>query len=129
MTWKNINQRFENADIAHKMYIVDSKASSELKQAMTDKNINYQLVPPHNHRANSAERAIQTLKEYFKTILATAYPKFPAGLWDFFTGLGCHNAESPRLSAYACIHRSFNINTTPLAPPTTRVVVQIKLTV
>ena len=31
----------------------------------------YQLVPPDNHKRNLAERAIQTLKIHFKTIIST----------------------------------------------------------
>ena len=61
-------------------YVIDNEASASLKDVMQMKNRKYQLVPPHNHRANSAERAIQTFKEHFKTILATADPKFSIGL-------------------------------------------------
>ena len=32
---------------------------------MKSMNIKYQLVPPSNHRANNAERAIQTFKNHF----------------------------------------------------------------
>ena len=32
---------------------------------MTSVGINYQLVPPSNHRAKNAERAIQTFKNHF----------------------------------------------------------------
>ena len=47
-------------------YVLDNEASNYLKDAMIDKKITYQLVPPHNHRTNLAERAIQTFKNHFK---------------------------------------------------------------
>ena len=37
--------------------ILDNEASTELKQAITDQAINFQLVPPHIHRHNAAEHA------------------------------------------------------------------------
>ena len=46
-------------------HFVDNKASTALKLTMTTMNIKYQLVPPSNHRANNAERAIQTFKNHF----------------------------------------------------------------
>jgi hypothetical protein len=44
--------------------------------------MSYQLVPPHCHRTNAAERATRTFKENFKAELATVNPDFPAHLWD-----------------------------------------------
>jgi hypothetical protein len=44
--------------------------------------MNYQLVPPHCHRTNAAERAIRIFKEHFKSGLATVDPDFPVHLWD-----------------------------------------------
>ena len=49
---------------------MDNEASAELKLAMEDNNTTYQLVPPHDHRNNLAERAIQTFKHHFKAGLA-----------------------------------------------------------
>ena len=42
----------------------------------------YELVPPDNHRRNKAERAILTFKNHFKAILAGVDPSFPMHLWD-----------------------------------------------
>ncbi len=44
-------------------------------------NITYQCVPPFNKRANKAERAIQTFKRHFITILAGTHPSFPINFW------------------------------------------------
>ena len=66
------------------MYIMDNEASSYLKYALTKNNINYQLVPPHNHRRNAAERAIRTFKNHFLAILAGADTNYPISEWDRF---------------------------------------------
>ena len=42
----------------------------------------FQLVPPHTHRANAAERAIQTFKNHFKAGIASLDPDFPITEWD-----------------------------------------------
>ena len=44
---------------------------------MKKEDIAYQLVPPHNHQANTAERAIQTFESHVKSILAIVDPDFP----------------------------------------------------
>jgi hypothetical protein len=43
---------------------LDNEASKALKHSIRDKGIDYQLVPPHAHRRNAAERAIQTFKNH-----------------------------------------------------------------
>ena len=42
----------------------------------------FQLVPPHMHRAKKAERAIQTFKNNLKAGLASLGPNFPVNKWD-----------------------------------------------
>jgi hypothetical protein len=65
-----------------KLQTMDNEASAALKNYFTEKKMNYQLVPPHCHRTNAAERAIRTFKEHFKAGLATFDPDFPAHLWE-----------------------------------------------
>jgi hypothetical protein len=48
----------------------------DLKNFFTVNDIAYQLVPPH-----CAERAIQTFKEHFVTVLSSVDPAFPLHLW------------------------------------------------
>jgi hypothetical protein len=54
-----------------KLQTMDNEASALLKKYSTEKEMNYQLVPPHCHRTNAAKRAIRTFKEHFKSGLAT----------------------------------------------------------
>ena len=61
---------------------MDNEASAHFKDTIDKNNIKYQLVPPHNHRANLAERAIQSFKYHFKAGLYTVDPDFPVAQWD-----------------------------------------------
>ena len=50
---------------------------------MAKNQTSFQLVPPHTHRANAAERAIQILKAHFTAGLASIDPLFfPVSVWD-----------------------------------------------
>jgi hypothetical protein len=49
---------------------LDNKASEAFKNNLRSKNIDYQLVPPYDHRRNPAEKAIDTFKKHFISILA-----------------------------------------------------------
>ena len=60
--WEYTNNRLKSANETPHLYIIDNEASKQLKEVMAKENITYQLVPPHNHRVNLAERAIQTFK-------------------------------------------------------------------
>jgi hypothetical protein len=58
----SINQELTVKGFKPKLQTLDNEASTALKNFFTVKNINYQLVPPHCHRRNAAERAIRTFK-------------------------------------------------------------------
>ena len=45
------------------------------------RKIEFHLVPPHMHRANKAERAIQTFQNHLKAGLASFGPDFPVNKW------------------------------------------------
>ena len=95
-----------------------------------DKEIKYQLVPPHQHRRNPAERAIRTFKNHFIAGLCSTDENFPLQCWcrlldqaELIINMLRPSRLNPRLSAYAQLEGSFNFNATPLAPPGTKVVV------
>jgi hypothetical protein len=97
---------------------------------MRAKSITFQLVPPHNHRRNAAEKAIGTWKDHFIAGLSSSLdPNFPMHLWcqlipQATTTLNLLRQShiNPRLSAEAQLNGAFDFNKTPLAPPGTRVV-------
>jgi hypothetical protein len=109
---------------------LDNEASNALKRNIRDKDIDFQLVPPHTHCHNAAERAIQTLKNHFVACLCTADKSFPMRLWDRLlpqatTTLNLLRTSrlNPRLSSEAHLNGTFHFNRTPLTPLGTRIIV------
>ena len=89
----------------------------------------FQLVPPHFHRTNLAECAIQTCKAHFKAGLASVDQEFSLTEWDrllphavITLNLLRSARVNPNLSAYAYFFGQFVYNKTFLAPPGTKVV-------
>jgi hypothetical protein len=83
----------------------------------------YQLVPPHNHRRNIAEKAIQVFKAHFISILCGADKSFPLHLWDRLLGQAEHTLNmlrisrmTPLVSAYAYLWGEHDYNANPFAP-------------
>jgi len=60
-----------------KVNVMDHQAIKYVNKFFTKKGCQLQLVEPHNHRVNAAERAIQTFKDAFIAALATADRDFP----------------------------------------------------
>ena len=128
--WKHLQEQFTKAGLAPDVWILDNEISKELTDAFDKDNTKYQLVPPHSHRRNLAERAIQTWKNHFKAGLATTDPKFPLTAWDLLIpqanitlNLLRSARTNPTLSAYAYVFGNFDFTATPLAPPGTKVIV------
>lgn len=103
-------------------HILDNEASKAFKEEIK-KNCTIQLVPPDNHRRNLAERAIQTFKSHFKSILAGVDDNFPMHLWDrllpqtiLTLNLLRQAHVTPTVSAYHYVHGPFDYNKMPLAP-------------
>jgi hypothetical protein len=61
---------------------LDNEESFALRNYLTKQGIDYQLTPPHIHRRNNAERAIQTFKNHFIAGLCSVDLNFPLNLWD-----------------------------------------------
>ena len=103
---------------------LDNETSALFKDHIENvEQIKYQLVPPHDHRTNPCERAIQTFKNHFIAMLSGADPTFPTNCWDLLVpqanitlNLLRRSTMQPKLSAYAQIHGQYDFNKTPLAP-------------
>ena len=80
--WSVIHAKLSKAGVAPQLYILDNEISTELKTKMAKNNIQFQLVPPHIHRRNAAERTIQTFKHHFLSTLATCDKNYPLVEWD-----------------------------------------------
>jgi hypothetical protein len=107
-----------------KLQTLDNEALTDLKNFFTTHNIDYQLVPPHCHRRNAAERAIRTFKEHCMAGLASVDPSFTVHLWDrlltqaeITLNLLRTSRLHPQLSAAAHYHGIVDYNKTAFAPP------------
>ena len=111
--------------------ILDNEAPKLLLVSFTKSNIAYQLAPPFNKRTNKAERAIQTFKRHFISVLAGTHPSFPIDRWsellpqaELTLNMMRSYADQPSISAYHGIHREpYNFLAHPIAPCGTLVVV------
>ena len=63
--YKVLHTRLCARGLKPKFQRLDNEAPEHLQQFMTSSDVNFQLVPPHFHRSNPAERAIRTLKKIF----------------------------------------------------------------
>jgi hypothetical protein len=102
--------------------VMDNKCSTAVEQCICSEKINIQLVPPHNHQANTAEQAIATFKEHLIAALATVNQLCPLQLWDEFLlqfelmlNMLCFTRHNPKISANQEVYGAFDFNKTPLA--------------
>jgi hypothetical protein len=58
--WTDLRLKLCSNGFTPTLHILDSKCSHLMQKAFTKHSLNFQLVPPHLHRRNAAERAIQT---------------------------------------------------------------------
>jgi hypothetical protein len=61
---------------------MDNETSAALKSSFTEQDMTYQLVHPHCHLRNAAERAIRTFNEHFVAGLESVDPDLPMHMWD-----------------------------------------------
>jgi hypothetical protein len=106
-----------------KINIMDNQATKYIKAFLTEQQCQLQLVEPHNHRLNAAERAIQTFKDAFIAALATTDSDFPLQLWDKIAPqvqdtLNMMRASriDPTISVYEQLNGPYDWNRYPLAP-------------
>jgi hypothetical protein len=108
---------------------IDNEALEALKKNFTARNMKFQLVAPHVHQQNAAERAIQTFTNHFLIGICSTNKKIPLHLWDMLIphsvltlNLLRQLRVKPKLSAYAQLNGPFDFNPTPVAPPGSRVI-------
>ena len=106
-----------------KLQIMDNEVSEDLKKYFEDSDIQFQLVPPHMHRINAAERAVRTFKNHFIADLCTVDPSFPFYLWGrllpqvtMTLNMLRRSQLNPRILADGQVDGIHNFERTPLAP-------------
>ena len=120
--YKQLHQILTKRGFQPRLHLLDNEAPKELKTFLDTQHIQYQLVPPHVHRRNAAERAIRTFKEQFVAGLCSTDKNFPMHLWDrllpqaiITLNLLRASRQLPQLSAYTHVFGNFDFNKTPLA--------------
>jgi Reverse transcriptase (RNA-dependent DNA polymerase). len=131
--WKTCYKYLEDRGQKPTLHIMDNETSNNLLRAIQRKKVQIQLVPPHVHRRNAAERAIRTFKNHFIAGLCSVHPHFPMTLWADLLPQAAITLNllrpcrlNPRLSAYNALEGAFDFNRTPLAPPGMKVIVHEK---
>ena len=131
--WQKIFDRLHKAGSRPNAWILDNECSTQLKDAMHKNTVTYQLVPPHCHRANAAERAIQTFKAHFKSGLALLDPDFPIREWDrlllqaeITLNLLRSAKVNPKISAHAFLFGTFGYDKNSLVLPSIKVLAHSK---
>ena len=104
-----------------------------MKLAILNTNSTFELVPPHQHRRNTAERAIRRAKKHLLAGIATCDPGFPITEWDRLlrkSELTLNSLRTsrinPNLSAWAYVNGVHNFNNIPLAPPGAKIIMHSK---
>jgi hypothetical protein len=80
--YDHIHQELTSKGLKPKLQTLNNEASAALKHVFTANDVEYQLVPPHCHHRNAAERSIRNFKENFVAGLSSVDPTFPLHLWD-----------------------------------------------
>ena len=112
------------------LHRIDHETSAELIKAISSKGLKYEIMPPSNHRQNPAERAIQTFKAHFISIINGIDQEYPSDGWDLLmpqVNMTLNMLRScgvnPAHSAYSFIYGAFDFNKHPLAPLGCRAIV------
>jgi hypothetical protein len=108
-----------------KLNVMDNQATTVIKAYITLQRVSLQLAEPHNHRINTAERAIQTFNNCFIGALGTVNANFPIHLWD---KLAPQVQDYINLLHRSCIHPyktikgPYDWNLYLMTPPGTKVI-------
>ena len=122
--YQKIYQRWKATGvICPNWHILDNEAPAEFKQAIRENKCRVELTPADMHRRNAAERAIQTFKGHFISVLSGVPNSFPINQWDellpqtvLTLNLLRQSNVAPNISAWAYHNGSFDYNRMPIAP-------------
>jgi hypothetical protein len=79
--YNELHQQLLDGGVKPVLEQLDNEISTVLIKSFKDKEIEYQLASPNDHRLNPAKRAIQTFKNHLVSVLHGTYKQFPAWLW------------------------------------------------
>jgi len=105
------------------MHILDNKCSAKFKEKILENDMTYQLVPPHDHRRNVAEKAVQVFKDHFIAVLCGTDNKFPIKLWCQILRQAEHQLNllrksrvDPSKPSFEVMNGKHDYNVNPFAP-------------
>jgi hypothetical protein len=131
MAYNKLIQELVDHGFQPRLQRLDNECSSALRSILNQHDIQFQfqLSPPHMHRHNAAERAIQTFKAHSIAGLCSVDPNFHLRLWDrlmsqetITLNLLLQSSINTKVSVYAQLYGHFYFNQAPMAPPGTRVI-------
>ncbi len=121
--YQKIINRMKAAGLGLKKHVLNIKCSVAMKACIKGNNMDYKLVPLGQPRQNQAERAIQTFKAHFISILAGVDNKFPLLLWchlleptELTLNLLRQSRVAPKILALAHAHGTHDYIQKPFAP-------------
>ena len=79
--YQTLVDRLKERDTKPTMHILENECSAEFKALISENEMKYQLVPPHDHRRNVTEKAVQSFKYYFVAVLCGTDDNFLLQLW------------------------------------------------
>ena len=80
--YKELYTHYRDLGFSPEFQRMDNETSEIVEEYFKSISVKIQYVPPDNHRANQAERAIRHWKNFFIATLSTVDPNFPMSLWD-----------------------------------------------
>ena len=120
--YQTLVDRLKERGINPTMHILDNECSAEFKALINENEMNYQLVPPHDHRRNVTEKAIHTFKDHFVAVLCGADDDFPLQLWCQILRHAEHqlnmlrkSRSNPSISAFEQMYGKHNFDAHPWA--------------
>ena len=81
--WDGVYKELVSGGCRPILHRLDNECSEAFKEFMKEREIAHQLVPPHDHRRNPAERAIRTSKNHFIAGMSSCDPECPMSTWDY----------------------------------------------
>ena len=103
--------------VVPKHHILDNECSDNFKQIIRDNKMTYQLADAHDHQRNIAEKAIQTFKNHFVSILCGTDDNSLMKWWDRLLEQAEHQLNMlrpsrlvPTISTYAYLYSTHNYN-------------------
>ena len=79
--YKEVYAYFESRGFKPQLHKMDNETTEDIEDFIAIQQTYQQYTPPDMHRANPAERSIQTYKSCIKSTVTSLPPTFPIAYW------------------------------------------------